>query len=197
MATSANSRRGSPLRNSVSALRRLKDLPAGHPNRSELGALISVPVTRCRAWRTRPSRRAPPARPPTCPASRAPSIRDYGARFGDEPSAGASGVLEQRPHQHILPLVTAAAGSAPCARCSSRRAHRAGPAAAHHRGRAGPDGRQRAPRVGPGAARGASRGSAAAGPPGRISHGCGYPARPPTYAGATVPMRAAALPGWP
>ena len=65
---------------------------------------------------------------------------------------------------HPAPALTAAADPAACARCSSSRGHPAAPAAAHHRGRAAPDGQPRARRVGPRAARDASRGSSSHGP---------------------------------
>ena len=68
------------------------------------------------------------------------------------------------------PALSAAAGSTPCARCSSSRGRPARAAAARHRGRAARDGRPRARRVAPGAAAGAS--------PDRSSHGARPRPRP-------------------
>ena len=70
-----------------------------------------------------------------------------------------------RPVSHLeATRLTAAAGSTPCARYSSSRGRRAVPAVARHPGRAAPDGRPRARRVGPDAARGASRDRPSRGP---------------------------------
>ena len=81
------------------------------------------------------------------------------------------------------PFTAAAAGSAPCARCSSRRAHRAAPGAAHHRARAAPDGRPQARPVAPGAARGAS--------PDRSNRGPRRAPRPSASPAVATPMSAA------
>ena len=65
---------------------------------------------------------------------------------------------------HPAARLTSAADPTPSARCSSRRAPPAAPVVAHLQGRAAPDGRPRARRVGPGVACDASRDSASRGP---------------------------------
>jgi hypothetical protein len=74
---------------------------------------------------------------------------------------GEASTRRDRPWCHDL---TAAAGSVPCARYSSSRGRRAGPAAARPRGRAAPDGRPPARRVGRDGAHDASPDSASRGP---------------------------------